>query len=113
MIKQHIGSKRLPPNIQKKIIALGYRNNAFKAAYLEFLCTMESAIQLHESGPLRSNMPLIVLTAGKQSEEWKEGQKELLNLSKKTQHIIIEDSWHSIQIHNPQSIIDSVISLLN
>jgi pimeloyl-ACP methyl ester carboxylesterase len=112
MIKQHIGSKRLPLDIQKKAAALGYRNNAYKAAYLEFLCTIKSAEQLHQSQPLRSDIPILVLTAGKQSEEWKHGQKELLILSKKTQHIIVEDSWHSIQIHNPQVVINSVISLL-
>lgn len=113
MLKQHIGSKRLPLNTQKKAASLGYRNNAYKAAYLEALCTMESAEQLHHSQPLRSDIPLIILTAGRQSEEWKQGQKELLNLSKKTQHIIVEDSWHSIQIHNPQAVINSVISILS
>lgn len=111
MLKQHIGSKRLPLSIQKKAASLGYRNNAYKAAYLESLCTMESAEQLHHSQPLRADIPLLVLTAGRQSEEWKQGQKELLNLSKHTQHIIVEDSWHSIQIHNPQAVINSVISL--
>jgi pimeloyl-ACP methyl ester carboxylesterase len=112
MLKQHIGSRRLPPNIQKKVIALGYRNNAYKAAYLEFLCSTKSADQLHKALPLKSDIPLIVLTAGRQGEEWKEAQKELLNLSEKTQQIIVVDSWHSIQIHNPQVVIDSVISLL-
>lgn len=112
LIKQHIGSKRLPLDIQKKVASLGYRNNAYKAAYLEFLCTIKSAEQLHQSQPLRSDIPIVVLTAGKQSEAWKHGQKELLILSKKTQHIIVEDSWHSIQIHNPQVVINSVISLL-
>ncbi len=112
LIKQHIGSKRLPTDIQKTVTALGYRTNAYKAAYLELLHTIKSADQLHRSKSLRSDMPIIVISAGRQNEEWKEGQKELLNLSKKIQHIIVEDSWHSIHIYNPQAVIDSVIRLL-
>ncbi|WP_223069143.1 hypothetical protein [Paenibacillus caui] len=45
-----------------------------------------------------------VLTAGRQSDEWLAGQKRLLNLSRNTKHLIIEDSWHAIQIHRPRAV---------
>jgi pimeloyl-ACP methyl ester carboxylesterase len=35
MIKRHIGSKRLPSDVQKIATSLGYRNYAFKAVYSE------------------------------------------------------------------------------
>ncbi|WP_442049549.1 alpha/beta fold hydrolase [Paenibacillus sp. 2TAB19] len=73
----------------------------------------ESAAQLVRSRPLRADMPIAVLTAANQTEEWLEGQKVLLQLSKETQHTIVEDSWHAIQIHKPQSVIDAVVRLLN
>ncbi|WP_284646316.1 hypothetical protein [Paenibacillus silviterrae] len=69
MLKLHIGAKRLPPIIQKKVKALELRNNAYKAAYLEFLCIFESANQLIKSFPLNSELPIVVVTAGKQSED--------------------------------------------
>ncbi|MNI13115.1 hypothetical protein D3C73_663280 [compost metagenome] len=37
----------------------------------------------------------------------------LLNLSSQTQQIIVEDSWHSIQIPKPDMVISAVKSLMN
>ncbi|MFD1908798.1 hypothetical protein ACFTAO_08875 [Paenibacillus rhizoplanae] len=31
---------------------------------------------------------------------------------KKTRQIIVTDSWHSIQLYQPQAVIDSVLNLL-
>ncbi|WP_195575843.1 alpha/beta hydrolase [Paenibacillus sp. 1001270B_150601_E10] len=112
LLKQHIGVKRMPPPIQRKVRELGYRNHAYKAAYLESLGASRSAVQLKNSTPLKSSLPLIVLTAGKQSEDWLETQKELLHVTNHTKQIIVEESWHSIQLYKPQAVIDSVIELL-
>ncbi|MNV87432.1 hypothetical protein D3C71_1815530 [compost metagenome] len=57
-------------------------------------------------------MPVMVLTAGRQNEAWKESQRELLQLTDETRQTIIEDSWHSIQIHKPQAVVQSVLGLL-
>jgi pimeloyl-ACP methyl ester carboxylesterase len=113
MIKKHIGPNRLPFEIQKVARALGYRNNAYEAVYSELLCAEESALQLQRAKPLKSDLPIIVLSAGKQSEEWNNGQKELLNLSNQTKQIVVEQSWHSIQIHQTDFVISSVKSLLH
>jgi pimeloyl-ACP methyl ester carboxylesterase len=110
--KQHIGSKRLPSHIQRTVQALGYRTNAYKAAYSEYLCTVDSAAELQASSPLRMNLPILVLTAGKQSEEWKKDQRLLLSLTTRCRNIVVEDSWHSIQIHKPQTVIQSVLELM-
>jgi pimeloyl-ACP methyl ester carboxylesterase len=113
IIKRHIGANRLPSNVQKIVHALGYRNNTFKAVYSELLYAVDSAIQLQSAHHLSPDLPVIVLSAGKQNEEWKQGQEELLNLSNHTKQIIVEDSWHSIQIHKPEIVISAVKSLLN
>lgn len=108
-----IGSKRLPDGVRSSASALGYRTQAYKAAYLEFLCAMESAVQLSRSHPLRADMPVTVLTAGRQSEEWKEGQHRLLQLSREASQMTVEDSWHSIHIYKPQAVIDAVVHMLS
>lgn len=112
LLKQPIGAKRLPPPVQQTVNTLGYRNNAYKAAYLESLCTIESALQLIESEPLASELPVLVLSAGRQNEEWQQSQKKLLQLTAQTRQIIVQDSWHSIQLYQPQAVIDSVLGLL-
>lgn len=81
--------------------------------YSELLRTEESALQLKNAPPLRSDMPVIVLSAGKQSDDWKRGQGELLHLTKHTKQIMVEESWHSIQIHQPQAVIEAIKSLLD
>ncbi|OAB41512.1 hypothetical protein PGLA_17105 [Paenibacillus glacialis] len=48
LMRMHIGSKRLPPEILKKARALGYRSSAYKSAYSELLNTGDSSIQLQE-----------------------------------------------------------------
>ncbi|AOZ94408.1 alpha/beta fold hydrolase [Paenibacillus crassostreae] len=113
LLKMHIGSKRLPIDMQKKVQALGYRTTAYKSAYSEYLHTKESSVQLEQAQPLRNDLPVIVLSAGKQPEDWKKSQEDLLHLTEITQHIIVEDSWHSIQNHRPDVVINSVKYLLN
>ncbi len=113
MLRRSIGSKRLPPNVQHIVTALGYRSHAYTAAYAEQLGTEQSARQLKFSQPLPPELPVVVLTAGKQNESWKKGQAFLLQLTRQTTQIIVEDSWHSIQIHKPQAVIDAVRGLLD
>jgi len=113
LLKRHIGANRLPSHIQSKVTALGRSNKAFRAVYLELICTEESAVQLKNAPPLKEDMPVIVLSAGKQSEDWKKSQEELLNLTKQTKRIMVEDSWHSIQIYQPQVVVEAIKNLLN
>lgn len=113
IIKRHIGAKRLPTDIQRIVTSLGLRNNAFKAAYSEILSTHKSALQLKHAPLLKPDLPVIVMSAGKQSEDWKKDQKKLLLLTKRTKQIIVEESWHSIQIYQTKAVIDAVKSLLN
>jgi len=113
LMRMHIGSKRLPPEILKIGRALGYRTSAYKSAYLELLNTGDSSIQLLQAPQLRSDLPVIVLSAGRQHDDWITGQKYLLHLTPLTTQIIVEDSWHAIQIHRPDVVINAVKSLMN
>ncbi|MBH5318880.1 alpha/beta hydrolase [Paenibacillus sp. GSMTC-2017] len=111
-MKRHIGSRNLPSSIQKVIKQRGYRNEAYRTAYAEMLCTEMSAEQLVAAPPLPNHMPVIVMSAGKQDEEWKKGQEKLLDITGKVTHINVEDSWHSIQVHRPDTVIAAIKSSL-
>ncbi|WP_243864766.1 alpha/beta fold hydrolase [Paenibacillus castaneae] len=113
LLKKHIGSKRLPEPWNKSVRTLGYRVNAYKAAYSELLCTEESALQLKNAEPLRRDLPVIVLSAGEQDAAWQRDQRKLSNLTNNTKHIIVKDSWHSIQIHKPEAVISAIKGLLH
>ncbi|OAB45197.1 hypothetical protein PBAT_13410 [Paenibacillus antarcticus] len=113
LMRMHIGSKRLPPEILQIARVLGYRTSAYKSAYLELLNTGESSIQLLQAPQLRSDLPVIVLSAGIQHNDWIKEQKYLLHLSHLTTQNIVEDSWHAIQIHRPDAVIKAIKSLLN
>lgn len=45
--------------------------------------------------------------------EWKKDQQYLLQLTDHTKQIVVEDSWHSIQIYRPDTVIDAVKSILS
>lgn len=113
LLKRHVGANRLPSEVQRTVTVLGYRNDAFEGAYLELLHAEDSAVQLSNAAPLSNDMPVVVLTAGRQNEDWKKGQQELLNLTERTEQILAEDSWHSIQIHKPQIVVEAVKRILH
>lgn len=112
LIRQPVGSKRLPPAIQRQSSALGYRSGAYEAAYAELLAATDSAEQLAAAPPLPSGTPLIVLSAGKQGGEWQAMQRRLLDLSDRSEQRIAADSWHAIPIHAPGAVIQAVCDLL-
>lgn len=112
MMKTFVGSTRLPLEELNVVKALGYQTKAFKAIYLEIINSVESGRQLQSANELPSELPVIVLSAGKQDEGWKEMQSGLLKLTNATKQIMIEDSWHAIQIHNPMIVIQSIKEVL-
>lgn len=109
MMKLHIGAKRLPQDIQPVVTSLGYRSNAYRTNYLEMMNAPVSAAQLREKQPLHPDMPVMVLTAGKQEKKlWLEQQQELLALTRCCKQTIVEDSWHSIHIYQPDAVVKAV-----
>lgn len=112
LTRKHFGTKRLPAAVQRTVNALSYRTGACVTAYAEMLSAEESARQLAMSAPLNPELPITVISAGKQEEEWKRGQERLAQLTSKTRHIIAEDSWHAIQIHRPDIVISAIKDMM-
>ncbi|MFD0590134.1 alpha/beta fold hydrolase [Paenibacillus sp. GCM10027627] len=110
---KHIGMRGLHANAQAAIHALGFRSRAYETVYSEFLNAEESANELLAAEPLPSEMPVRVLTAGYQSEEWKLDQRKLLQLTERVKQTVVEDSWHSIQIYQPKAVVDAALELMN
>ena len=73
----------------------------------------ESAKQVQEAKPIPDTIPITVLSAGKQSEEWLEQQLLLCKLNSNTKHILANESWHSIQIHEPKIVISAIKEMIS
>lgn len=107
-LKLPIGPKRLPQENLRQAKAVGYKSSTYKSVYLELMKAPESAKQVQGAEPIPDTIPITVLSAGKQSEEWREQQQRLCELNNNTNHIIANESWHSIQIHDPTTVISVV-----
>lgn len=81
--------------------------------YLELLNSEVSVKQLKASKPLPKELPVKVLSAWKQTAEWKEDQSKLLDLTNNTQQVKVEDSWHAIQIHKPEAVINAINDMIS
>ncbi|WP_165921065.1 hypothetical protein [Paenibacillus albiflavus] len=40
-------------------------------------------------------------------------QQDFVHLTLQTKQVMVEDSWHSIQIHRPEVVIEAIQQLLN
>ncbi|TYP78106.1 alpha/beta fold hydrolase [Paenibacillus methanolicus] len=112
-MKQWIGTKRLPGDAGRAVRSLGYRSSAYKTAYAELIGTADSAAQLERAPRLPPHLPVIVLTAGRQTAEWLASQRALLRLTERTKQIVVPDSWHAIHIHQPRAVIEAVAGLIS
>ena len=73
----------------------------------------ESAKQVQAAKPIPDSIPITVLSAGKQSEEWQEQQLLLCDLNRATKHKVANESWHSIQIHEPDVVIRAIKEMVS
>ena len=78
-LKLHIGSKRLPEDYLRQAKDMGYRSSTYKTAYMELMMAPESAKQVQDAEPIPDTIPITVLSAGKQTKEWREQQLLLGN----------------------------------
>ena len=75
---------------------------------MELLSAEESAKQVQAAKPIPDTIPITVLSAGKQPLEWQEQQLLLCELNSVTTHMVVNESWHSIQIHEPDVVIGAI-----
>jgi pimeloyl-ACP methyl ester carboxylesterase len=117
-----------PINIRRAIFAKRSTTKYMKTSLKEMSCLKESLMQLKFSSEDLGNIPLVVITAGKepegkengysqkwideQSKIWKELQKELATLSENSTTLVAENSDHMIPYYQPTIIVDAVQEIM-
>ncbi|MCM3737591.1 alpha/beta hydrolase [Bacillus cytotoxicus] len=108
--------ERFLPTMSKKFQQAYNNQFIHESTYDEFTASLKQLKQTKQ----QLNVPLIVLSAGKKDhyskksqELWNEMQKEILEISTKSELIIAEDSAHYIQNDEPFVVIDAMQRLLN
>lgn len=107
-IKHPVWNRYLP----KKYQPLGYRKNAYEALYKEYRNIMTGCMMV-KNQKIDHDIPIIILSAGKMNESWKEGQKKLLNISKNCKQILVEDSYHNIHFERPEAVVNAIMGLMS
>ncbi|GAB2699856.1 alpha/beta hydrolase [Paenibacillus thermoaerophilus] len=112
LLRRHVGSRRLPGELQAVVAAWGRRSGAYRAGYLEWLGAPVTAPQVRQGKRLRADLPVTVPTAGRQDRRWLDPQNELLKLTDRTEQMIVEDSWPSIPISKPEAVAEAVREMI-
>ncbi|MDZ5472905.1 alpha/beta hydrolase [Bacillus sp. 31A1R] len=112
MLRQRIGRKFLAKEYDASLKYIGYTLGSYQSAYMEYLDSVTSANQLMQAKPLPKEMPVIVISAKNQPEEWKKNQQNLSKLTEQTEQVEVE-TGHSVHLENPQIVIDSILKMVS
>jgi len=100
------------PSDQAAYDALAVRPQQLQTFADEIRGIPDSLAQAGAAGSF-GDSPLIVLSRGLDPDaEWQTGQAQLSQLSSKGQHLIAEQSDHSIQLHQPDAAIAAIMSMI-
>ncbi|QFT89087.1 Dihydrolipoyllysine-residue acetyltransferase component of acetoin cleaving system [Bacillus sp. THAF10] len=113
LFKLHVGSKHLPKEILKETKALGFQAKSYRTIYSELSHAEKSVKELQKCPQIPEQIPITVLSAGKQTDVWKQQQQKLAALHKNTEHFTVEDSFHAIPIHKPDAVIHTINTAVN
>lgn len=108
LIKRPVWNRYLP----KEYIALGFRNTAYEAIYKEYI-NIESSCRQAANRSIDARIPVMILSAGKMNEAWKNDQVELSKLLLNCKHIYINDSFHNIHLERPDTVVNSIRELMS
>lgn len=111
LLKQKIGRKFLSNEFDAALKYTGYTVGAYQSVYREFRDSSISAEQLLNSQPLKSDLPVIVISAKKQPENWRKNQQHLINLTADSEHIEL-DMGHSVHLEAPDVVNESILKII-
>ena len=123
--------QKMPESIQPTYMAMMSHPAYFDATLAELNFLPETNAQVQVLGSL-GDVPLIVLTAEQSidvaalqamgydtqidltgiQQTWFELQDELAALSTNSEHIIVKDSSHTIQLDQPQAVLDAILKIV-
>ncbi len=111
LVKLPAFAQSIPPG-QEAYYPLLFRPQTFQTTaneYRELPASATEAAAVTSFGDL----PLIVLTAElNNNPSWPEWQNELLQLSSNSQHLIAENSGHSIQVDEPDAAVSAILKMV-
>jgi pimeloyl-ACP methyl ester carboxylesterase len=113
-----VASPGLRGEVRQVASALGFQSKAYVAAVGEMTAFAMSAVQVRSAPPL-PDVPLTVLSRGfpglvwgapakRFAEIWQALQADLATLTPRGEHIVAERSGHSIQLDEPQLVIEAI-----
>ena len=89
-----------------------FRPQTFQTTANEYRELPASAVEAATATSF-GDLPLIVLTARlNDNPGWPEWQNELLQLSSNSQHLIAENSGHSIQVDEPDAAVSAILKMV-
>jgi len=98
-----------PANVEPEVQALDHQTRNCQTAGDELAAVPESLDQLAAARHSLGNLPLIVITRGKQvSPSWPALQKDLVTLSSNGTQVIATDSGHYIQLDQPDMVVEAI-----
>ncbi|MBB6452325.1 pimeloyl-ACP methyl ester carboxylesterase [Salirhabdus euzebyi] len=112
ILKQNIGRNFLSKEMNQSVLYTGYTLGAYQTAYREYRDSTLSAKQLINAIPLPIDLPVVVISAKNQSEQWKKQQHLLTKLTQNTEHIQVE-TGHSVHLEDPKIVNDIIEKLVN
>lgn len=104
----------LPPGIATEMMLLQTQPQSLRATTAEGLARSTDDAAL--TGTLLAEIPLVVIAAGDSMASipgWVEAQAGLAALSREGQLVVAEGSSHSVQIEQPEIVIDAVLSVVD
>lgn len=109
--------KPLPENIRLAYIAQMNKTGYTTAVSSEMACLEMSLAQLAAATIHLQDKPLIVITAGKNSDSeeaaiWHRLQKHLLLKSNQSKQIFSDESDHMINHHQPKIIVNAILEII-
>lgn len=101
------------PHVRANERATQFRASGYRAAASEITHIQRSADEVKASRRLLPH-PVVVITGGRGADtEWRDLQRDQLSLSKRSCHIVAEDSGHVIPLERPQIVVDAIRAVVD
>jgi len=99
--------QNVAPELRAMLIAQRTDPQNFQCGVREAVAVPESVAQFRATRRI-GNLPLVVLTPASSSAPWMAAQKDLLQLSTHSKHIIVENTGHEIHFTRPDVVIEAI-----
>ncbi len=98
----------LAPSVRKFAEATRFRSTVQRTTADEIIHVRESAAQVRQTRR-KLTVPVVVMTAARGADTaWLDLQRDLVGLSQRGCHIIVQQSGHAIALENPDAVVSAI-----